>query len=254
VIAASADDLEEVHHRPALRARGERIPIVELGAILGRSVPMTDPIRAIVVGENGRRVALAVSGWEGDQDVVVKPLGELLEAERLFAGACLLESGELTLVLNPATVTAQALDADLRAGWRFRQRPGVAAQRRGQRILFAEDSAVTRSMILRVLSELGYQVTVARDGREALELLEERGADLVLTDLDMPVMNGDELVRRVRGSEAWRRLPVLVLSTREGEADRRRALDAGADDYLLKGEGWEATLREALRRKLELPS
>ena len=254
VITAPADDLEEVHHRPALRVRGERIPIVELGAILGRSVPMADPIRAIVVGENGRRVALAVSGWEGDQDVVVKPLGELLEAERLFAGACLLESGELTLVLNPATVTAQALDADLRARWRLRQHPGVAAQRRRQRILFAEDSAVTRSMILRVLSELGYQVTVARDGREALELLEERGADLLLTDLDMPVMNGAELVRKVRGDEAWRRLPVLVLSTREGDADRTRALDAGADDYLLKGEGWEATLREALRQRLELPS
>ena len=109
-------------------------------------------------------------------------------------------------------------------------------------------------MILRVLSELGYQVTVARDGREALELLEERGADLLLTDLDMPVMNGAELVRKVRGHEAWRRLPVLVLSTREGDADRARALDAGADDYLAKGEDWEATLREALRQRLELPS
>jgi len=251
VVSAGSDNLAEVHHRPTLRIGDEQVPLVELGWILGQAVPRTEPIQAIVAGETGRRIALAVSGWEGDQDVVVKPLGELLEAARLFSGACLLESGELALVLNPAAVTAQALDAGRSAGWGIHPLPADPAPRRKHRILFAEDSAVTRSMILPVLGELGYHVVAARDGKEALELLRERGADLVLTDLDMPVVGGVELIRRVRGSETWSKLPIIVLSTRGSEVDRRRALEAGADDYLIKGESWEATLREALRRGLE---
>ena len=121
VISAGAGELEDVHHRPTLRVRDERVPVVELAALLERAAPIADAIHAIVVGEPGRRVALAVSGWEDDQDVVVKPLGELLEGARLFAGACLLESGELTLVLNPATVAAQALEAHRAAGGEVRR-------------------------------------------------------------------------------------------------------------------------------------
>jgi two-component system, chemotaxis family, sensor kinase CheA len=253
VVSARAGDVEEVHHRPALRVRDERIPLVELGAILGSTPAATDPLHAIVLGQDGRRVALAVSGWEDDQDVVVKPLGELLEGARLFAGACLLESGELTLVLNPATLMAQALDEDRDLAWRARPKSGAAAPRR-QRILFAEDSPVTRSMIFGVLTELGYQVQSAQDGKEALDLLLERGADLVLTDFDMPAMNGLALVRQIRGHDAWKTLPIIVLSTRDSEADRQRALEAGADEYLFKGGRWEAQLRKILRRKLDPPS
>jgi CheY-like chemotaxis protein len=251
VIAAGAGDVAEIHQRPTLRVRDEWLPLAPLGGILGQPAPRTDAIRAIVIGDDARRIALEVSGWEGDQDVVVKPLGELLEAARLFSGACLLESGELTLVLNPAAVMAQALAADRGGGWAARWHPPEPVSRREHRILFAEDSAVTRSLILHVLVELGYQVTAARDGKEALELLRERGADLVLTDLDMPVVGGVELIRRLRSSEIWGKLPILVLSTRGSEADRRRALEAGADDYVVKGESWEATLRQALRRRLE---
>jgi chemotaxis protein histidine kinase CheA len=111
VLSARADDLEEVHHRRAVRVGDERLSLVDLGALMGRPAALADPVQAIVIGDGGRRLALTVSGWEDDQDVVVKPLGELLESVRLFSGACVLESGALTLVLNPATVMAQALEA-----------------------------------------------------------------------------------------------------------------------------------------------
>jgi len=111
VLTAHAGDLEEIHHRQAVRVGDERLSLVDLGALMGRPAPPADPIQAILIGDGARRIALAVSGWEDDQDVVVKPLGELLEAVRLFSGACVLESGALTLVLNPATVMAQALEA-----------------------------------------------------------------------------------------------------------------------------------------------
>lgn len=256
VRAADASDLEEVHHRTTLREGDERLELVGLGGLLGRPAPVTEPIRAVVVGDEGRRIALAVSGWEEDQDVVVKPLGELLDGARLFSGACLLESGELTLVLNPAVLLALALDRDRERGgaWRLGERAAQAAPRRKSRILFVEDSAVTRSMILYVLTEMGYQVTAARDGKEALEQLADASVDLVLTDLDMPGMDGIELVRQIRAQEAWQGLPVVILSTRSTEADRARAAAAGADDFVHKSEQWRPTLRDALRRQLEPPS
>ncbi len=111
VLTARAGDLEEIHHRQAVRVGDERLSLVDLGALMGRPAPPADPIQAILIGDGERRIALAVSGWEDDQDVVVKPLGELLETVRLFSGACVLESGALTLVLNPAAVMAQALEA-----------------------------------------------------------------------------------------------------------------------------------------------
>jgi CheY-like chemotaxis protein len=155
-------------------------------------------------------------------------------------------------VLNPAVLAAHALDQDRSVAWRPGGRP--APRRKKPRILFAEDSSITRSMILHILTNLGYQVSAVSDGKMAWELLREHGADLVLTDLDMPIMDGVELIARIRSSEAWRGLPVIVLSTRGNPADRQRAVDAGADDYLVKGELWETTLREALGRRLELPS
>lgn len=249
VLSAFSGDLEHVHHQPALRVQDERLPYVELGALLGRPAPASDPIHAIVVGDEGRRLALAVSSWEDNQDVVVKPLGELLESARLFSGACLLEDGELALVLNPAVLMAQALGQDRSSAWQARGMAAGgagAAARAKQRVLLAEDSSLTRSMLTGVLGDLGYQVMVARDGQEAMELLEKTGADLVLTDLDMPGVDGVELIRRIRGSVSWKKLPIIVLSTRGSDADKRRAAAAGADDYLLKSEFSEALLRDAL--------
>ncbi|HWU89741.1 MAG TPA: response regulator, partial [Kofleriaceae bacterium] len=118
-----------------------------------------------------------------------------------------------------------------------------------QRALLAEDSAITRSMLAGVLGDLGYQVLVARDGKEALAVLEQSGADVLLTDLDMPAVDGVDLIRRVRSDVAWKRLPIIVLSTRGTEADQRRAAAAGADAYLPKGEFSEARLREALGKE-----
>jgi CheY-like chemotaxis protein len=97
---------------------------------------------------------------------------------------------------------------------------------------------------------LGYQVAEAGDGGHALRVLDEAPADLVITDLEMPEVDGIELLGRLRADGRWRTTPVIVLTTRGSESDRRRAVAAGADAYLVKTEFSEAALREALHRHL----
>lgn len=246
VASVPAAEVREVHQRPMLPFGGELLPLVDAGAILGRPQPLGAVVRAVVVDDD-ERVALAVGGWEQDLDAVVKPLGELEAEAPLFSGACALEEGELVLVLNPAVLLARARGQDRRPAPASEELP---AERGQWRVLLAEDSAITRSMLSYVLADLGYRVVPAQDGQDALEALARREVDLVVTDIDMPFLDGIELTRRIRADDRLRRLPVVILSTRGGAEDRRRAAEAGADAHLLKSEFSEATLRDVLAQQL----
>jgi two-component system chemotaxis sensor kinase CheA len=198
-----------------------------------------------VLRHEGQRVAVVVDSWRGDAEVVVKPLGALAPS-RLAIGACTLDGGELAVVLSPAEVIARALGEvpRIRAAARA---PQPAAARR---ILVVEDSAITRTMISRLLRMLGYQVAEAGDGSHALRVLDDGAADLVITDIEMPELDGIGLLQRLRADDRWRTTPVIVLTTRGSEHDKRRAVAAGADAYLVKTEFSEAALRDALVRHL----
>jgi two-component system chemotaxis sensor kinase CheA len=106
-------------------------------------------------------------------------------------------------------------------------------------------------MIAQLLRMFGYQVAEADDGARALEVLEEFSADVVITDVEMPELDGIELIRRLRADARWDRLPVIVLSTRGSAQDKQRAVVAGANAYLVKTEFSETALRDVLARHLE---
>jgi two-component system chemotaxis sensor kinase CheA len=109
-----------------------------------------------------------------------------------------------------------------------------------------DDTAVVRELERSILEEAGYRVRTARDGREALAELTGGLPDLVVTDVDMPNLDGLELTRAIRADRALAGLPVVVVTSKAAEADRRRAMDAGADAYLVKGELDQRALLEAV--------
>jgi two-component system chemotaxis sensor kinase CheA len=247
VVTAEHAAIELVHTRRTLALRDGRVPVVDLSSIL-RLPPTpatTEDVHAVVLRHEGQRVAVVVDSWRGDAEVVVKPLGALAPS-RLAIGACTLDGGELAVVLSPAEVIARALGEvpRIRAAARA---PQPAAARR---ILVVEDSAITRTMISRLLRMLGYQVAEAGDGSHALRVLDDGAADLVITDIEMPELDGIGLLQRLRADDRWRTTPVIVLTTRGSEHDKRRAVAAGADAYLVKTEFSEAALRDALVRHL----
>jgi two-component system, chemotaxis family, sensor kinase CheA len=183
-----------------------------------------------------RRHAFRVDALLGQRDVVVKDLGRLLPRLDLLAGASLEPDGAILLVLDVSGLVDRARRIRPGAG-ATRGVPGpagVAAPAGPGGILVVDDTAVVRELERSILEDAGYQVRTAADGHQALAELAATPADLVVTDLDMPNCDGLELTRAIRAQPGLARLPVVVVTSKAAEADRRLAMEAGADAHLAK--------------------
>jgi two-component system, chemotaxis family, sensor kinase CheA len=121
---------------------------------------------------------------------------------------------------------------------------------RKRRVMVVDDSPLTRELLVSLLESVGYQIVQAPDGREALERLSREAVDLVVTDLEMPNVDGLELTRRLKSHPTLRTLPVVIVTTRGSEQDRRRGMDAGADGYVTKGDLVRQDLVDVVARLL----
>ena len=211
---------------------GPPVPIFPLAKVLGLphgAPPPNRKVKAVVVGAQAR-VAFAVDELIEEREILVKALGPRLGQVRNLAGATILETGRVALILNVAELSRAALE-----------RPGESALSAGpsvpearKRIILADDSVTTRSLERSILEAAGYEVLTAADGEQAWRLLQERGANLLVTDVEMPQMDGIALCKAVRGSKRFRDLPVVLVTGLESEEDRARGGEAGADAYLVK--------------------
>ncbi len=197
-----------------------------------------------------QQMAFTVDELLSEQEVVVKSLGPRIRRVAHVAGATLLPSGRIALVLNAANLVRTAL-ARLRASGR---RPSVAlaapAPPTKKRLLLAEDSLTTRTLEKTILEAAGYEVTAAADGADAWQLLQERGADLVVSDVEMPRMDGFALTEAVRASPRFRELPVVLVTARESEPDKARGIEVGANAYLVKSAFDQRGLLETIAQLL----
>ena len=204
---------------------GRLIPFVPLARIYGQPAGEDQLLLEGVV--SGQPLALAVDGVEGEQEVLVRPITRRAPTDRLLEGVALLASGEPVGVLSPSVLAQREYLRALPAA-----RPQVAARR--VRVLLVDDSLVTREMERRLLEDAGFHVSAAGDAEEALWLLAEESFDCVVTDIEMPRIDGFELTAQLRSMENFAQLPIVVVSTRDRPEDRLRGLKAGADAYLTK--------------------
>lgn len=216
--------------------------LAELIGVEDAPAPSERP-SALVVSHSGRRVAATCDRLVGEQEIVVKSLGPLLAAVPGYLGASILEDGSVALVLDPAALVRPR--AEKPAPPREREAPPVT------KVLVVEDSFTMRALQKSILEAAGYRVEIARDGREALDRLSlDFEIGLVVTDIEMPRMDGLELVRAIRDDPARGALPVIVVSTRGSEEDLRRGLEAGADAYIPKETFSQAALLDAVHDAL----
>jgi len=216
--------------RCSVEVRGDAVALCDLGVVFGDpTAPVSSVGRAVVVSSSGRRVALPCARVIGEQEAIVKSIAPLLHGLPGYLGAAILPDARIALILDPAFV--------VRA--RAREGHSAAAPERHAptTILVADDQFTVRELQRSILEGAGYRVQTAADGRAALDAIEQDAAiGLVLTDIEMPEMDGLELLAAIRRDPGRSSLPVIVLSSRGDETDRRRGAEAGADAYLVKSE------------------
>jgi two-component system chemotaxis sensor kinase CheA len=177
--------------------------------------------------------------------VLVKRLTRPLSRVRNIAGATVLGSGEVAPILNVSDLLKSARQAG--GSTRAAAAPTVAAAP-ARRVLVAEDSITSRMLIKGMLESAGYEVKTAVDGLEAFTSLRSERFDVLVSDVEMPRLNGFDLTARVRADRNLAELPVILVTALESREDRERGIDVGASAYLVKSDLDQSNLLEALRR------
>lgn len=220
--------------------RGALVPFLPLAEVLGE-VPATTQL--LLQGELfGQPVRVSVDAVEGSEEVLVRPAARAAGVGPLLEGVALLASGQPVGVLSARAMGPRDRPLHPAAA------PVRAAPRR-LRVLLVDDSLVTREMERRLLEDAGFEVAGAGDAAEALAQLGERAFDCLVTDIEMPGMDGFELTRHIRAMPHLAQTPIVVVSTRDRPEDRLRGLEAGADAYITK-QGLDATELSSTVRRL----
>jgi two-component system, chemotaxis family, sensor kinase CheA len=214
----------------AVRHRDRLVPVVALGPLLSlNGGPRARRPAAAFLSHGADAAAIVVDGLHGEREVAVKSCGAFLKGMRFVSGAAALEDGRVALLLSTPDLVSAA---------RRLHAPAVAPSRDRMRlrILLVDDSAIARETEATLLRSLGHEVDEASDGEEGWGLLQAGQYHLLLTDVQMPVLDGIDLTRRVKASPRHGKLPVVILSSLSAPEERRRGVDAGADAYVVKGE------------------
>ncbi len=212
----------------------DRIPLVSLAVIVSGAGQSAASERAIVIISHAEQLlALEVDDFQGEREAVRRALDPFIAGLDLINGTAVIEGGRLVLFLHLRAVCHHAAALKHRTAT-------THVEQTQPRILVVDDSELTRDMLVSILGRAGFMVREAVDGLDALKILEHDEVDLVLTDLDMPALNGFGLLRRLRESPTHKDLPVIVFSTRGSTEDKEKAMAAGANAYLVK-----AAFREA---------
>ncbi len=224
---------------------GDRlVPLDRLGSVIGMTLaaqPLAAQFAAVTLNVGSREAAFAVSDYEDEAELVVKPIAEELRGIKHIQGVAMLGSGEAVLVLQPDYLVRSA---NGRTGL-----PEPAAQAGRYTVLVVDDSATTRLLHQSALEAAGFSVITANDGESAVRLLGSCAFDAVVTDIRMPKISGLELCRAIRANPRLEHLPVLLCTELEGEEDRQQGLASGATAFLPKSE-WERGLLVSVVRSM----
>jgi two-component system chemotaxis sensor kinase CheA len=242
VLRTSEHAVEAVVGGQVLRYRDAAVPLRSLAAVLGQ--PAQAEPWALLISTGDRRWALTVPSLLGEHELVRQPLDRLLAALEHLGASATLDDGRLVLIMAMAGL--------LRRAERRPLAPKIAAPlARKPRALVVEDSAIIRDLVVQILRASGLEVLTAPEGKAALALVDAESPDIVISDIEMPGMNGFDLLQAIRARS--QKLPVIMLTSRGSTEDRQRAAAMGANAHLVKSGFEEDTLVEIVRRFVELP-
>jgi two-component system chemotaxis sensor kinase CheA len=249
IVPVAPRDIRVIEGNPALTLDGHPMTLIHLCDLLGETRRASadthrrsseqanvggEQSLALLLGSGDRQVACMIDGVLGEQELVVHRLPAPLQRVRFIAGATILPDGQVVPILDLVDVLRAAIGARRMID----MRPEPEASDRTPTVVVADDSITTRTLEKNILEAAGYHVHLAIDGAEAIHvlhrLIENGGCDLLLSDIDMPNLNGFDLTTQVRNDPGLKHLPIVLVTSLDTAADRERGMAAGADAYIVK--------------------
>lgn len=239
VVRLSSSELEHYYRFPDARLEyaGGQYEVRYLGSLLSDDLaPKIDrsaeSALMVLVHSETRMFAVQVDGLTGSSEIVVKSLGPQFSNVPGLSGATLLGDGRVVVILDLLALLRGQTNS--RAGIELRNEPAPPVQSAVSTVMVVDDSVTVRKVAGRFLERQGFNVITARDGVEAMELLQDQRPDVMLLDIEMPRMDGFEVARRIKGSEDLNHIPIIMITSRTGEKHRERAMALGVEQYLGK--------------------
>ncbi len=249
ILRLEPQEFKYIGEEPVVRVDNKVYPLVRLGNALNLKQSADETVQrlpVLIVNAGGKEMAIVVDHIIRGREIVIKNLGSHLRKVRGIMGATLMGDGQVVLILNPAELLGESTKIE---------QPLLAPQamlRDVWNIMVVDDSVSVRRIVSNLIKNAGWQPTVAKDGLEALEMIQHstQPPNLILLDVEMPRMDGYELAATLRSQDAYKDVPIVMLTSRAGEKHRRKAFELGVTDYLVKpyqDEVLLGTIRQLIR-------
>jgi chemotaxis protein histidine kinase CheA len=236
-----------------LRLRGDLVPVVSMGEVLGlpphNGDVKQDPFLLILIsGQVKDRLGMVIDTLVTDEEVVVKPLPLHMRDMKLVTGTIISDTHGIILVLHMAHMVKQAKRCEKTGNGLFRESPPPETVL--PHLLVVDDSVTTREIEKSILESNGYRVTLAKDGMDGLNQAMAFAYDLIVSDMDMPGINGIAMVEKLKATSMHAQTPVVLLSARENREDMQKGMTSGASAYIVKGNFDKNNLLETINNLL----
>ena len=250
VLTVKHEEIKTVENRETIQLNGQAASLVRLSDVMklprnGAANNADDSVQVVVLTGKEKRIAFLVDEVLQEQEVLVKSLGKQLSRVRNIAGATVLGNGKVVPILNVPDLLMSAVSTTAPSA---KAVPSEEPSAERKSILVVEDSITARTLLKNILESAGYHVKTAVDGIDAFTILRTEGFDIVVSDVDMPRMNGLDLTAKIRREKKYAELPVVLVTALESREDRERGIDVGANAYIVKSSFDQSNLLEVIRR------
>jgi len=251
VVSLKQEEIKTVENRQTIELNGHAVSLVRFEDALGLTRQKSTGNNegkptAIVLHIDDKRIAFLLDEVINEQEVLIKNLGRQLADVPNIAGATILGTGRVVPIFNVRDLIESAVQASAAA------RPAIVAAEKAEEkkpaVLVVEDSITARTLLKNILQAAGYDTTAAIDGIDAFAQLRSREFDIVISDVDMPRMNGFDLTAKIRTDKKLAELPVILLTALESREHRERGIEVGANAYIVKSSFDQSNLLEVIRR------
>jgi len=256
IVSVPLSEIRTLENLQYFELEGKSVGLVPAREVLdlgGAAAPVTDRVSVVVLSDRTRLCGVAVDKFLGEHDLVIRPLDPRLGKVADVSAASVLTDGTPLLILDVEDLVRSIVTL-LQGGRLGKVGRSESAARKHKRVLVVDDSITVREVQRQILANRGYSVDVAVDGIDGWQLVRNGDFDLVISDVDMPRMNGIDLVKSIKQDPRLRDVPVMIVSYKDRDEDRKRGLDAGANYYLTKSDFADEALLHAVLDLIGEPS